>query len=166
MCPWDLDQGTPHAHTQAQMSIDINLRKDFGILQGPTLTHVVDSLGFEVVNTETVFQVHGFGGPGMEMMPCYHSNSGDVEKCLIHCSTTFEPYFLLYPSSKPCMTQEAPTEFHLDLLMYQNVSNKLSNTGRNLGNRTNETPPYIYIHIYIHPNVDLCSRVPKHLSTS
>ena len=37
------------------------------------------------------------GGPGMGMMPCYLSNFEDVEKCLIHCSATFDPYFFIPP---------------------------------------------------------------------
>ena len=62
-------RGTPNGHTEAQMSIFIDFRVDFGSLLGPTLAPFCC---FSVILDTKVgdsAQVHVFGDPGMEMMP-------------------------------------------------------------------------------------------------
>jgi hypothetical protein len=72
---WDIilvilgSRGTPNEHPEAEMSIFIDFRVDFGGLLGPTLGTI---LRFSVIwggKMGDSFQVHVFGDPGMEMMP-------------------------------------------------------------------------------------------------
>ena len=61
--------GTPNGHTDAQMSIFIDLRVDLRSLLGPTLITILRSSLIWDAKVGDSLQVYVFGDPGMEMLP-------------------------------------------------------------------------------------------------
>ena len=74
MGPWDTilvilgSRGTPNGHTEAQMSVFIDLFMDLGSLPGTTLGTCSRFSIIWDARKEDSFQVHDFGGRGMEIM--------------------------------------------------------------------------------------------------
>ena len=72
--PWDTilvilgSRGTPNGHTEAQMSVFIDFFLKFGSLSGPTLGTFSRVSVIWDDRKENSFQVHDFGGPGMEII--------------------------------------------------------------------------------------------------
>ena len=65
-------KGAPKRHTEAQMSISIDFKVDFGSILGPTLDQFCDFRWFGGGKMGDCFQGHVFGDPGMEIMPKFN----------------------------------------------------------------------------------------------